>query len=153
MDDPAATTIARTAPTLEHSPASQNGANSRANVNAPTNDTPTSPIENHVGPGNSSVAAPAATSHASSLAEETTLLRAAHDAIAAGDPARALRLLDEHAARFPNSALEPERSAERVFAYCAAQDTAYARAAASSFLAAHPTGPLAMRVRSSCGSH
>ncbi|MEO7111681.1 MAG: hypothetical protein ABI183_14670 [Polyangiaceae bacterium] len=89
--------------------------------------------------------------HPSSLEEETSLLRSAHDALAAGDPARALRLLDEHASRFPTSALEPERSAERVFAFCAEQQNDAAHAAAGNFLSAHPTGPLSARVRSSCG--
>ena len=42
------------------------------------------------------------------------LLQEAHRALSAGESARALHLLDEHAARFPSSALEPERSAERV---------------------------------------
>ena len=89
----------------------------------------------------------------STLDQEVSLLREAHDALSAGDPNRALALLDEHAHRFPQSALEPERSAERVFAYCAENASDAARGAASSFLAAHPAGPLADRVRASCGGH
>jgi hypothetical protein len=62
-----------------------------------------------------------------------------------------LALLDDHRARFPGSALSPERDAERIFALCAAGRTSAARSAAASFLASHPSGPLASRVRSSCG--
>ncbi|MEO8798250.1 MAG: hypothetical protein ABI551_10220 [Polyangiaceae bacterium] len=87
----------------------------------------------------------------SSLGEETALLREAHEAIANGDAPQALSLLEEHARRFPTSALEPERSAERVFAYCAEHDKDAARGTATGFLASHPTGPLSDRVRSSCG--
>lgn len=87
----------------------------------------------------------------SSLGEETALLREAHEAIANGDAPRALSILEQHARRFPTSALEPERSAERVFAYCAEHETDAARGAASAFLTSHPTGPLSDRVRSSCG--
>jgi hypothetical protein len=89
--------------------------------------------------------------HASSLEDETSLLRSAHEALHANDPARAIRLLDEHAARFPSGPLAEDASAERVFAFCAEQKTDEARAAAGTFLSAHPTGPLAARVRASCG--
>jgi outer membrane protein assembly factor BamD (BamD/ComL family) len=78
-------------------------------------------------------------------------LREAHAALGAGQAARALELLDEHAARFPASALEPERSAERVFALCLDGRVDAARAAASRFISLHPTGPLSQRVRASCG--
>jgi hypothetical protein len=93
-----------------------------------------------------------APSAATSLADDAALLRAAHQALSAGDASRALRLLDEHAARFPASALEPERSAERVFALCAAGRVPAAHDAASAFLVSHPTGPLSLRVASSCGA-
>lgn len=126
---------------------SQNTANSPAIVRS------SNPSFATMSDGNGSTSVNAPAPHPSSLAEENALLRSAHDAIAAGDPARALRLLDEDAARFPSSAMEPERSAERVFAFCAEQNTDAARAAAGTFLSAHPTGPLAMRVRESCGGH
>jgi hypothetical protein len=86
-----------------------------------------------------------------SLEEDARLLREAHAALAAGDASGALKLLDTHAARFPASALEPERSAERVFALCLAGRADDARSAAGAFLRAHPEGPLARRVRASCG--
>jgi hypothetical protein len=84
------------------------------------------------------------------LAREVRLLRDADLAVKGGDPERALTLLDEHAAAFPRSDLEPERSAERVFALCRAGRIEEARSAASAFLGAHPTGPLAERVKDGC---
>ena len=87
---------------------------------------------------------------ARSLEGDVLLLQDAHRALAAGDAARAVRLLDEHARRFPSSALEPERAAENVFALCQLRRVDAARAAAAAFLAAHPDGPLAVRVRGSC---
>jgi hypothetical protein len=88
----------------------------------------------------------------SALEQDVRLLRDADIATKAGDPERALALLDEHAAAFPRSDLEPERSAERVFALCRAGRIDEARSATSAFLRAHPTGPLAVRVKtaSSC---
>jgi hypothetical protein len=136
-------------------PTSGNAVNSPAIVTAPSNastvNSPENSSANDLATSPNAATPIAAMPHKSSLAEDNALIVAAHDAIAAGDPARALQLLDQDAARSPNSALEPERSAERVFAYCAENNTAYARAAAGSFLSAHPTGPLSARVRSSCG--
>lgn len=85
------------------------------------------------------------------LAEETRLIRSAHAFVAAGDGARALSLLDEHARRFPAGVLTEEREAERVLALCAAGRTADAKRAGSAFLAARPRSALAPRVRGSCG--
>lgn len=84
------------------------------------------------------------------LAREVRLLRDADLAVKGGDPERALTLLDEHAAAFPRSDLEPERSAERVFALCRVGRVEEARVAASAFLSAHPAGPLAERVKGAC---
>lgn len=85
-----------------------------------------------------------------SLEADVLLLKEAHRVLTAGDGAQALRLLAEHATRFPASTLEPERSAERVFALCQQKQLEAARAAADAFLDAHPRGPLATRVRGSC---
>ena len=84
------------------------------------------------------------------LAKAVRLLGDADLAVKGGDPERALALLDEHAAAFPRSDLEPERSAERVFALCRAGRIDEARHAASAFLGAHPPGPLAQRVKGAC---
>lgn len=87
---------------------------------------------------------------ASYLKAEASLLQSAHRALSDGDGVTALRLLDEHAARFPRGALEPERSAERVFALCQQHRQDEALRAARTFLMEHPDGPLASRVRGSC---
>jgi hypothetical protein len=96
--------------------------------------------------------APAASlESADSLAVEARLLRDADRALKAGDAVESLRILDVLAARIPNGSLGPERSAERVFALCRAGRTSDAQAEASAFVRAHPGGPLAARVRASCG--
>lgn len=94
---------------------------------------------------------PRTTAVDTSLEEEARLVDDAQRALVSGDPASALRLADAHAARFPRGALAPESAALRVFALCDLGDTPRARVAAGAFLAAHPSGPLAARVRASCG--
>jgi hypothetical protein len=86
----------------------------------------------------------------SSLEAEVQLLNEADRALKGGDAAGCLSLLVEHARRFPRSTLEPERSAERVLALCAAGRKAEAQREARTFLAEHDSGPLAARVRASC---
>lgn len=97
------------------------------------------------------IAAPAPTPSASTLEAETRLLRGAQAALQSGDGARALAILDQHALAFPSGALAEERSAQRVFALCSLGRTETARAEAAVFLSAHPSSPLAGRVRTSCG--
>ena len=55
---------------------------------------------------------------ASSLEEESKLLRDARTARLAGAADRSLALTKEHASRFPDGALAPERDAERISALC-----------------------------------
>jgi len=98
---------------------------------------PHRPIERHV-----------ALDDTATLAAETALLRDADRALRAGDRGTALARLDEHAARFPNGALAPERAAERLIVLCevgAADPASVAR-----FLAARSGSPLAARVRRAC---
>jgi hypothetical protein len=84
----------------------------------------------------------------SSLPEETRLLREADQALRAGNTERALTLLDEHATRFPDGVLEPERSAERVVAAC---KTGRGDAAlVKQFLATHRGSPLGSRIQVAC---
>lgn len=89
---------------------------------------------------------------ATSVADETALLRDAHIALEAGNSARALALLAEHGRRFPRGMLGEERDATRVFALCAAGNATEARAAAARFLRERPSSPLAARVQQSCGA-
>jgi hypothetical protein len=82
------------------------------------------------------------------LAKETALLRQADAALRAGDTARAIALLDQHAARFPQGVLAPERTAERLIVLC--QVGGADRGAVAQYLAAHPASPLTSRVRGAC---
>jgi len=98
-------------------------------------------------PGDSSIAA----ASASALAAEAALLQRAQTALAAGQPAAALVLLELHAREYPAGVLTPERAALRVVALCAAGREALGRAEAAQFLRAHAGSVLAGRVRGACG--
>lgn len=80
---------------------------------------------------------------------ELALMQKAQAALGAGDAQGALVFLAEHAKNFPSGALSEERQGMRVLALCAL-GRSDARAAAESFLGAHPQSPLATRIRSSC---
>ncbi len=92
----------------------------------------------------------AAVRSTSTLEAETRLVGGAVAALHAGDPARALSLLDEHARTFATGALAEERDAERVAAWCDMHRDERARESADAFLRDHARSPLAARVRSSC---
>jgi hypothetical protein len=85
---------------------------------------------------------------AADLAEETRLLRDADKALRAGSTAKAIALLDEHAARFPKGALAPERAAERLIVSC--ELGVADRGRVDQFLASRGASPLAARVRRAC---
>jgi hypothetical protein len=95
-------------------------------------------------PGQGSPAGPA------TVAAEARLLRDADAALRAGDAARALSLLDQHASLFPGGVLVEERDAERVVVLCALGQVAAAREAGSAFIRDHARSPLVARVRGSC---
>lgn len=87
------------------------------------------------------------------LPAETALLRRAQAALTLHTVAaarEALDALDEHARRFPEGTLAEERDATRALALCVAGRVEAAQSAARSFLAAHPSSPLAHRVRAAC---
>jgi len=84
------------------------------------------------------------------VAAETRLLREADAALRAGNATRALALVTEHAASFPNGILAEERDAERIAVLCALGRNAEARERAMTFLRDHARSPLAARVRASC---
>jgi len=86
----------------------------------------------------------------STLEDETSWLRQAHFALESGDAARALVLLDTHAARYPRGALQEERAAQRVFVLCKLGRGFDASVDADRFLRDHPRSPLADRVRAGC---
>jgi TolA-binding protein len=81
------------------------------------------------------------------LDAEIALLDAARDAIAAHDPARALRLLDDHRQQFPNGQLLQEATYVRVKALLERGSRAEAERAARQFLESHPESPHAKRIR------
>ncbi len=91
----------------------------------------------------------AATPSADTLAGETSLLRDADQALRAGNAARALELLDEHAARYPHGVLAPERSAERVLARCKLGQLD--AKGAQSYLGSHANSPFLARIVDACG--
>ena len=68
----------------------------------------------------------------------------------AGDPERALALLDSHAQRFPDGAMAEERDELQVFATCKTGQGDAARELATLFLAKHPGSPYAAAVKASC---
>ncbi len=84
----------------------------------------------------------------STLADETRLLWEADQALRSGNTSRAVSLLDEHATRFPDGALSPERGAERVVALCKLGriDAATVR----SYLTSHPNLSLSERIQQAC---
>jgi hypothetical protein len=91
--------------------------------------------------------APAAPQH--DLASDLKLLRRAAAALAANEPAAALRLLDSHDALYANSALSKEKAALRIMARCAL-GRPQARAERDAFLLAERHSPLGERVRDAC---
>ena len=92
----------------------------------------------------------AAEPKASTLVEETDLLRKAQTALAAGDAAAALTRIDALGARHPDGQLREERLAARVAALCAMGREGEARREADRFLAEAPQSIHAARVRASC---
>ena len=84
------------------------------------------------------------------LGDDVALLGRARRTLLAGQPAAALALLDEHAARFPASTLREARAAMRVTALCRRGDGPRARVEAAAFLHTFPTSGLVDQVRATC---
>jgi RNA polymerase sigma-70 factor (ECF subfamily) len=85
------------------------------------------------------------------LEKEARLLAEARRAVARGDAARGLALLDEHAQTFPNGFFAGDRAAERIVVLCGLGRRDEAVRDAKVFLAGRPEGPLRRRVMMSCG--
>lgn len=83
-------------------------------------------------------------------AYEVSLLSQAQRALAEGDAVTSLARLQEHAQRFPKSALATERAALRVFAYCHLGRVSDAQAAARAFFPRGSGSPLSPKVEASC---
>jgi hypothetical protein len=82
------------------------------------------------------------------LNDETRILWEADQALRSGNTSRAVTLLDEHAGKYPDGALSPERGAERVVALCKLGriDAPTVRG----YLTSHPNLPLAERIQQAC---
>jgi hypothetical protein len=89
--------------------------------------------------------APSAAPAKASITEELVAIRKANDALAAGNAAEAIAILDAA----PATTLTEEHNGLRLLARCTLGH-AGAPAAAKSFLAAHPSSPLAARLRVAC---
>jgi Tfp pilus assembly protein PilF len=85
------------------------------------------------------------------LADELAAVELARRALARKDPAQCLRLLDEYSRRFSPRRLDAEAIMLRIEALSASGDRATAQRLGQSFLAKHPQGPYARRVRSLIG--
>ncbi len=96
-----------------------------------------------------SVTATPATPPVDGLEAELSLVRAAHDALRAGQPALALERTEEHRRAYPDGTLAEERDALRVCAICALGRTD-SKAEAQAFLSDHPASPFVTRIREAC---
>lgn len=85
------------------------------------------------------------------LSEELDLLHEAQAKWRSGNASSALAVIGEHRARFPRSALSPERDALAVLSLCATNRVAEAKRLARHFLATAPRSPLKKSVEESCG--
>jgi len=91
------------------------------------------------------------TSPTTSVHAELATLEQARSALAAGDPAHALSILDSYGATFPRAAMAPEATVLRIEALVRAGDRPAATRVGEAFLASHPQSPYAARVRSLLG--
>lgn len=82
------------------------------------------------------------------LAAELALMRAAKQSLDQGNPQQALQQVREHARRFPDGTLQPERRATEVRALCALGRHDAAKQAAQAFAAAHPNDGVATALAS-----
>lgn len=89
-------------------------------------------------------------SKASNLLAERKLLSAAQRAIRGKNYQQARDLLAQHKREFPRGLLRPERQAATAMANCLDENGKSGKAIARRFLEAHPSSPLAPRVRKSC---
>ena len=83
-----------------------------------------------------------------SLAEEMKSAESIRTAAREGRTGDALRLLDEHDARFPNGALAEETLVLRIETFAKAGRASEAKALAGKFITERPKSPYAPRVRS-----
>jgi len=98
------------------------------------------------------IASAAPIDDADSLAEESTLVRSAQQALRDGDAAKALTLADKHIARFPRGVLRTEAHVTRVMALCDLGRTDDAKLELAATTRVDPRSPALSRARSSCAA-
>lgn len=130
--------------------ASDHAAHAAHAARAPKPRTEALPRELVPAPTPETAATPEGPSH--HLADELRLMRAASDALADADVPRTLRLLSEHAEKFPEGALREERRALRVIALCKQGRSHFALVERDELLRSSPRSPLTARVREACES-
>ena len=84
--------------------------------------------------------------------DELSMLDRARNALGAGEPARALSILDAYSARFPRGSMVPEATVLRIEALVRAGDRDGAQRVGSAFLVRFPRNPYAARVQSLIGA-
>jgi hypothetical protein len=89
---------------------------------------------------------------ASTLAEETRLLRAAQTARREGKDSLALGLLEQHARRFPHGALSVERDVAQALALCAQGQVEASNRLRQMVLEQAPKVPAVSRILEPCGT-
>ena len=109
------------------------------------------PVGAQPAPAPSTRSAPVATARAESITAELKAIDAARSALAAGDEARALTLLDDHARRFPRGRLQLEAEVLRIEAMARSGNAAAARTRAKAFVDRHPNSVFTPRVRRLAG--
>lgn len=82
--------------------------------------------------------------------DEAPLVAAALEALAQGDPKRALVSLASHRKRFPNGVMTEDREALRIAAMCRVDPHADIATLRADFLRRWPSSPHASRVRGAC---
>jgi len=85
-----------------------------------------------------------------SLAEELRLMSGAQQALRQHQPGDAMRLLEEHATRYPTGEMAEERAAIRILVLCEMNEVEDARREAEAFFSRSPHSPSTQRVRDSC---
>jgi TolA-binding protein len=83
----------------------------------------------------------------SSVGGELASVDQAREALSKGNAARALRILDDHDARYPNGSLAQEATVVRVQALLMQGNIPRATAVGRSFVDAHPESPYAAQIR------
>ncbi len=162
LPEPPPTTLPAMADTATPEETTAPTSSTSSTLSAPVStSTPTPPLKktttttSAVPPGAPSVNASTTTTTVATTTApwELSKLEAARAALARGDAAKTLLLVDEHAAAAPQSPLREEGAALRVLALAALERQDEAIAAASAFMARYPKSLFGPRVRRAASLH